>query len=100
MKSDMTLVIEKGPSPKPLPKVENIHIMVHHHACSKAAYEKTNQQPKVDKSMWTPVLHGTFVMHKKKKRSRRWNIEFLLPYILTPLSHVTVAYSKQCALIA
>lgn len=65
VKSDMMLAIKKGPSPKPLPKVENIHIMVHRHACSKAAYEKTNQQPKVDKSMWTPVLHGAFVMHEK-----------------------------------
>lgn len=65
MKSDMMLAIKKGPSPKPLPKVENIYIMVHRHACSKAAYETTNQQPKVDKSMWTPVLHGTFAMHEK-----------------------------------
>lgn len=38
------------------------------------------------------------MMYKKEKKLL--NIEFLLPYILTLLFHVTVTYNKQYMLVA
>lgn len=35
-----------------------------------------------------------------KEKKKLLNIEFLLPYILTLLFHVTAAYSKQYMLVA
>lgn len=95
----MMLAIKKGPSPKPLPKVENIYIMVHRHACSKAAYEKNKPTTKSGQK-YVDACAPRHIRDARENRSHRWNIEFLLPYILTLLSHVTVAYSEQCVLIA